>query len=121
MTGLRDWNPRVEVEGSRVLQGGYYNGVWPLARENDRYGILHLINLNGLEDGEWNSPRLNPPTPLSPTQVSVTMPEAPRAVYLVDPDGPDQSAVSLPFTYRDGQVLIKLNGLAYWAMVIFEK
>lgn len=118
---LAPWEPEVEVEGSRVLKGGYFNGVWPVGRENGRYAVLSLINLNGLTDANWNAPRQEPPPVLEKRTVTVEMAEPPRAVYLIDADGPDQSAVPVPFTYKDGRVRFTLDRLAYWSVAVMEK
>lgn len=118
---LVDWTPEVTVAGSRVLPGGYFNGVWPLGRENDQYRVLHLINLNGLSDAKWNAKNKTAPPVLEQRAVTVAMAQAPKAVYLVDPDGPDQSPVAVPFTYSDGMVHLTVNRLAYWNMLVFEK
>ena len=118
---LVDWAPDVEIEGSRVLTGGYFNGVWPVGRQDGQYRVLSLINLNGLEDARWNSPRQTPPTLLKERKISVAMAVPPQAVYLVDPDGMDQSPVPVTFSYRDGRVVLTLDRLQYWSLLVFVK
>ncbi len=117
---LTDWDPETTVGESRILPGGYFNGVWPLGRQDGDRQILHLINLNGLEDANWNGVRTDPPTLLSGSEVRVTMAEPPRAVTLIDPDGPDQSPIPTPFRYENGQVILHLERLAYWSILVFE-
>lgn len=119
--GLTAWEPEVTLEGSRVLKGGYYNGVWPVGRESPSHAVLSLINLNGLTDARWNSPRKEPPPVLEQRTVTVAMAARPKAVYVIDADGPDQSAVSVPFTYKDGRVSLTLDRLAYWSLLVVEK
>ncbi len=118
--GLTDWNPDVTVQGSQVLVGGYYNGVWALGRQDGAYRALSLINLNGLDSAAWKEPRTQGPTILERRRVTVAMKERPRAVYAIDPDGPDQSPRPVPFTYQDGAVSLTLERLAYWSILAFE-
>jgi dextranase len=118
---LKDWESEITVEGSRVLPGGYFNGVWPYARENGRYGVISFINLNGLDDARWAAPRTAAPPVLEQRQVTVAMAQAPKAAYLISPDGPDQSPRPLNVTYQDGKATFTLDRLAYWTMVVFEK
>lgn len=118
---LVTWEPEVTVAGSRMLPGGYFNGVWPIGRENGHYRTLSLINLNGLADGKWNSPRQEPPTLLTDRTVTVAMEQAPRALYRIDPDGADQSPVPVAFAYKDGLVTFTLDSLSYWSLLVFEK
>ncbi|HWI52854.1 MAG TPA: glycoside hydrolase family 66 protein [Symbiobacteriaceae bacterium] len=118
---LVDWAPDVTIADTRVLNGGYFNGVWPVGRSNDRYGILHLINLNGLTDAKWNGAHKTAPPVLEKRAVTVAMAKAPGAVYLISPDDPDQSPVPVRFTYKDGQVQLTLERLAYWDLLVFEK
>jgi len=118
---LSDWEPAVDIVGSRVLTGGYFNGVWPIGRQNGQYGVLSLVNLGGLEDAKWASARLTPPTPLAHPQISVAIDTAPKAIYQIDPDGPDQSPIKVAFTYLDGRVTLTVDRLAYWSVLVFEK
>lgn len=115
-----EWQPDVTITGSRILSGAYFNGVWPLGWETGGRKILHLINLNGLSDAKWNSPRLQPPTMLKHPDASIGMPTAPRAVYRINPDGPDQTAQPVSFTYSNGRVHLTLEHLAYWSILVFE-
>lgn len=117
---LERWEPEVTVGESRILPGGYFNGVWPVGRRNDQYHVLSMINLNGLEDARWAGARTEGPTLLEKQAVTVTMEKGPKAAYLIDPDGPDQSPVPVPFTYADGQVRFTLDRLHYWAIIAFE-
>lgn len=119
--GLQDWTPDVTIADTRILPGAYFNGVWPFGRQSDRYQVLHLVNLNGLDSARWNAPNLKDPPVLEKRGVTVTMDKAPKALYLINADDPDQSPVPVPFTYRDGQVQFTLDRLAYWDLLVFEK
>jgi dextranase len=118
---LREWTTVVTVADTRVLTGGYFNGVWPVTRENDRFATLSLVNLNGLEDARWSGARTADPTVLERRQVTVEMAAAPKGLYLIDPDGADQTARPVKFTYGDGKVSFTLDRLAYWSLLVFEK
>ncbi|MGE5676308.1 MAG: glycoside hydrolase family 66 protein [Mycobacterium leprae] len=118
---LTPWDPDVSVADSTVLTAGFMGGVWPVGRQNDRYGVLNLINLNGLTTAMWNAQRTAGPTPLTDRQVSVAMAAAPRAIYRIDPDGADPSPTPVSFTFANGQATFHLDHLDYWSMLVFEK
>lgn len=118
---LKEWTPEVTFQDSRVLNGGYFNGVWPYARENDQFGVISFINLNGLQDARWNSPRKEAPPVLEKRQVTVAVEKAPKAAWLINPDGTDQTPRPVTYTYKDGQITFTMDRLEYWTMVVFEK
>ncbi|MGE5591678.1 MAG: glycoside hydrolase family 66 protein [Bacillota bacterium] len=119
--GLQDWTPEVSIEGSEVLDSGYFGGIWPIGREDGKHRVLNLINLNGLEGPAWKAPRSQAPALLEDRQVTVSMEAAPRRVYAIQPDSPDPSPRPVTFAYEGGKVTLRLDRLAYWSILVFEK
>lgn len=118
---LKDWAPEVTMGETRVLKMALFNGVWATGRENEKYQVLSLVNFSGLDHARWNAERKNPPTVLEKQPVTVAMAKAPKAAFLINPDGADQAPVPVKFTYANGQVSLTLDRLDYWSMLVFEK
>ena len=115
-----DWQNRIKIQGAETAPGMMYDKVYPLVRENAQYTAVNLVNLLGLQRGEWATAE-NPPSPLGKTGVDITgVTRTIKQVYFASPDGTDIGLQPLAFTQQNGGLHVDLPGLQYWDMLLIE-
>ncbi len=93
--------------------------VWRrVLHAGDRY-LLHLINLSGQQDTEWDAPR-NPPGDPGPGTLRLRRmgPELPRVRY-ADPDS-QHRLIELPLTVVGDYLLATVPAPTLWQIVVIE-
>lgn len=97
--------------------------VWTLIRESERYLVLQLINLVGI-DTKWNEAKPTRPTKLENIQIEILMDRAVQSVYIASPDGLDCRAVPLDYSIeqrKNGQYIVaNVPTLTIWNLIWVE-
>lgn len=97
------------------------NLVMPVVRESMGYTAISLINLLGLESGEWAKGLVTEPTPLDSTKVMISGARQKIAqVWFSTPDAASFALQPLNFTQTDDLVTITIPSLKYWDMVLIK-
>ena len=123
--GQRTTENGVKIEGYAHGKEGYSDTIWTYTRADEKYEILHLINLLGT-DNEWRDERGKKKTPTEVSNVKVTYytDKEIAKVYLASPDrnnckseelkyetGADEKGKFLTFT---------IPKLEYWNMIYMK-
>jgi len=111
----------VSVTGYETSPQLMKNKVMPIMRESDGYTAISLVNLLGLEHGEWAKELKQNPMPLQNAEVKINKVDKKAAsVWFASPDREDLSLQPLDFQ-QDGDVLkLTLPSLEYWSLIIIH-
>jgi dextranase len=97
--------------------------VWTIWRSLPGHRTLSLINLTSAADAHWNAPKPNV-HPLHNLSLDMLAGGHVSAVYVADPDGPNQSLRPLTFaTHGEGsatRVAVTIPSLEYWTLIVVE-
>lgn len=97
------------------------NIVMPVVRESMDYTAISLINLLGLESGEWAKGTFTEPTQLDSTEVKISGVNKKIAqVWFSTPDVTSFALQPLNFTQTDNLVTISIPFLQYWDMILIK-
>ncbi|WP_163537953.1 glycoside hydrolase family 66 protein [Gracilibacillus sp. YIM 98692] len=104
---------------------GHLGTVWTIIKENDKYLVIHFINLCGFNNDGWNEVKESRPNRIEGISAKVLMNEQLGGVYWASPDEKDISPQSLE-TKRvrgtNGYVYeVVLPSLDVWSMIYFVK
>ncbi|SFL53728.1 Ig-like domain (group 2) [Lachnospiraceae bacterium KH1T2] len=115
----------VEIPDVKVSKDGEADTIWTYSRKDDKYEILHLINLLGT-DNEWRDTRCSKKKPVQKNNIRVRYYNSQdiNAVYLASPDIKDGRSRALNFIKgNDGKDYIEFTvpSLEYWDMVYMSK
>ena len=97
------------------------NRVMPVVRESADYTAVSLINLLGLESGEWAKGIVQEPTPLGSTNVKISgVSGHVDQVWFSTPDDSDFSLQPVIFTQTDDLVTITIPSLRFWDLILIK-
>jgi len=97
------------------------NLVMPMVRESKGYTAISLINLLGLDNGEWAKGTLTKPTSLSSTKVNISgISRKISQIWYSSPDVAGFSLQPLDFTQTDELISITVPYLQYWDMILIK-
>lgn len=97
------------------------NLVIPVIRESKDYTAISLINLLGLETGEWAKGTLTKPTSLSSTKVNISgVSRKISQIWFSTPDVAGFALQPLDFTQTDNLINITVPYLQYWDMILIK-
>jgi dextranase len=117
----------IEFEGKDVIfsPGGNAGTVWTIVKENDDFLVIHLINLVGLKDDQWNKPKETGPIELKDMKIRVLIEEKIDGVYLASPDHSTCSPIKLVPHRKEGSngfvSEVSVPSLDVWSMIYFVK
>ncbi len=115
-----------EKEGVSFAPNGDLDTVWTIVKEKPGLMIIHLINLNGLDNDVWAHAKQQAPTGLENIVVKVESWEAIESIYLASPDGDSIRSQTINYTFvpkgnECGQfVRFTVPRLDYWTMVCIK-
>jgi len=97
------------------------NLVMPVIRESNDYTAINLINLLGLESGEWAKGTLTKPTPLGSTNLNISgVSRKVSQILFSTPDTVGYALQQLDFTQTGNILIITIPYLAYWDMILIK-
>ncbi len=98
-----------------------HNLVLLAVRDSVGYSAISLINLLGLESGEWADGVFIEPTPLGNTEVNVRgVSQKVAQIFFSTPDEPVFALQSLNFTQTEDRITFTIPFLRYWDMVLIK-
>jgi len=97
------------------------NLVMPVIRESRSYTTISLINLLGLDTGEWAKGTLTEPTPLGSTTLTISgVNQKASRISFSTPDAVGYALQQLDFTQTDDTLTITIPHLEYWDMILIK-
>jgi dextranase len=94
--------------------------VWCVVRESRQWKTVSFINLRGVSDDRWNTPKEDP-IPVRDLVVSVEVMGAVQEVFLASPDASFGRPVSLTPSYEYGphgmRAVVTVPELTTWALL----
>jgi len=97
------------------------NLVMPVVRESDGYTAISLINLLGLESGEWAKGAVEEPTPLGNTTVKINGINRKIAqAWFSTPDSSDFALQPIPFTQTADLITLTIPSLKFWDLILIK-
>lgn len=98
--------------------------VWTLIKENKNYIIIHLINLTGISNVEWNTMKHNP-CPVQNIEVDALIYDSIKAIHLTSPDlnGINQNNINYiqSLSNQGLRTQFIVPNLDIWATIFIEK
>lgn len=119
LTGAYNDDCDVRYDGTPVAEHATGRTVWRRVLAHGTRLVVHLINLTGQDDTEWDAPR-KPVDPVSGGVLRVRRAAGglPR-VRVADPDGAP-ALVDLPVSADADHAVIALPPLALWQLIVIE-
>lgn len=104
---------------------GQLGTVWTMIKENDKFIVIHLINLCGLSNDQWNKGKEQRPERIENIYIQILLNEKLEGAYWSTPDsnnGSPQQLTAKPVKSTNGFVQeVRLPILDIWSMVYFVK
>jgi dextranase len=94
-------------------------GIWNIIRKHKKWLAISLVNLNGLDEPNWDQAHPNP-TVLKNIPVEVKLPVSVDQVYWVSPDDNDLQLRQLPCQYHGNTLKVTVPILEYWGIIVIE-
>lgn len=124
MTYANGINDEFTFSGCRISPYGESGKVWTIVKETERYYIISLINLCGIQNQVWHDPKKRPETVRDIT-INAMVEERVRAAYLASPDidggCPQPLDVEEKKDKRGLIARIIVDTLYIWDVVFLEK
>jgi dextranase len=121
-SGDRAYSGRISLSrGIETNAAMTRNRVMPVVRENTGYTAISLINLLGLESGEWAKGIVEEPTPLGSTNVKISGVSSRVAqAWFSTPDTTDFVLQPVEFTQTDDLITITIPSLKFWDLILIK-
>lgn len=116
----------LKIEGNDISKEASAGKMWYMTRQNEKYDIIHLINLTGEEDNSWRNLTSTPRTKTDlKAKYYLNNNDIAQGVYLASPDSNSCESVALEFTQGSDDngkyIEFTLPSLEYWDMVYVSK
>lgn len=113
----------VVIEGYPYGPGAVPGTLWTIVREGRGYKVLHLVNLLGVDDSQWNVPKAQPKTVMD-VRVRWLIDEEIRGLFCASPDvgyiSPERLQYAEVSGPRGRAVEFALPRVDYWSTVLVE-
>lgn len=104
--------------GHRLISDGS-DGIWTLLRRAPEGDVIHLVNLNGVDNPFWRDPASAPaPQENVVLRYLVQQPSDVQQISWATPDVGPGTFSSLEFARGEGYVEFTVPGLAYWDVIL---
>lgn len=117
----------IEIDGVNTSTLGNGNSVWNFAKSNDKYSMVHLINLIGNQN-DWRDDNQKKVAPIAKSDLVIRLytDKDYKSVKVASPDFNNGLPLNLEYKkIKDSQnrdcLEVKLPILEYWDMIILEK
>ncbi len=111
----------ISLEGTNTSPQSLTDKVMLIVRESWAHTAINLVNLLGLEHGEWAKELPQAPTALQNTAMKVKdVDKTVSKVWFATPDGQDLSLQPIAFQQDGNTVTLTLPSLDYWSLVLIE-
>lgn len=117
----------IEFQGKdiRFSPSGEAGTVWTIVKENERFLVIHLLNLSNYKDNLWNTAKESPPVPISNVKVRVLMEENVQGVFFATPDSNECQPIELKPKKVKGSngfmLEVNIEKLEVWSVLCFSK
>jgi len=88
-------------------------------RKNKNWWAVNVINLAGLADTRWDKAQ-PAPTPRVDINFKIAVQKKPEEVWVASPDSITPEMEPLPFTFDQGNLIIRLPELNYWSIILIK-
>lgn len=111
----------VAIEGVKTTPALPTDKVMVIERVTGTHAALSLVNMVGLEHGEWEKELKSPPTPLRDTEVKIKdVTRQAAKIWFATPDREDISLQPLDFRQDGETITLTLPSLDYWSLILIE-
>ncbi|MGN0115310.1 MAG: glycoside hydrolase family 66 protein, partial [Acutalibacteraceae bacterium] len=116
----------LEIDGVDISKNASAGKVWYMTRQNEKYDIIHLINLTGEDDDNWRNVTSTPQTKTDlKAKYYLSNNDTAKGVYLASPDSDSCESRTVEFTQGSDDngkyIEFTLPSLEYWDMVYISK
>jgi dextranase len=121
--GQSETQNKIDVVNQKNTEFGEPNTIWTYSKKDNKYEIMHLINLLGITSSDWraNDGQKETPTKITDFEVKYYYSREVNSVWLASPDRSDGRTQKLSFikdTDAQGKfVKITVPSLEYWNMI----
>ncbi len=110
----------LSINGVETGGRGPRDRVAVIARQGQGFETFSLVNLVGIDSGQWDTPLDEGPTPLIDLSVRVQVGGPVARVWWASPDRENLEAQPLDFSRDGDSITFRLPRLAYWDMIVVE-
>ena len=124
MTQTGGINDSIILEGCECSTDPQAGKVWTLVKESKSHIVIHMVNLCGLEDDEWDTMK-HPTNPVKNVTVKALIYDKIQSIHVVSPDA--QPATTQPVAYESMQAdqgnatVFTVPEVNMWTSVIITK
>lgn len=112
------------IDGIRTRSLRSHDRVAVIVRQGRNFESFSLVNLMGIESGEWASPLAADPDLLVDLAIQIRTDRSVSGIWWASPDGDDPDAHPLDFAANQDEsgpyVSFRLPRLDYWSMIVVE-
>lgn len=121
--GVTEVKCDINADGYNVSSEGKGGSIFAFAKESSEAYAVHLINLLSRSDEKWRDDDYSCEEPqiLNNFQISVSINDDIKSVYLASPDINEGSMILLQFEIVNNNIIIDIPFLKYWDMVVLMK
>lgn len=125
--GQSNTQRRVAIDGQPVSSYSTPDVVWAFTKEDARYDIVHLVNLRGLDDTQWQDTHATQkkPQPVHDFKLQFYVDTPVSQAFVASPDSNGGRSGNVPFEAGHDEhgafVTVTVPSLEYWDVVYFKK
>lgn len=117
----KQYSNQINMNGLNVSVSAEHNKIMPVVRESDHYLAISLINMLGLNSGEWVKKISRSPTTLEESEVKITgITRQINEIWFSSPDKTELALIPLDFSWKDDSIILKIPFLQYWDLILIE-
>ncbi len=112
---------QINMTGLNVSPSSDHNKILPIVRENDQYLAINLINMLGLDSGEWAKKTPQAPTILDESEIRIIgITKQVKRIWFTSPDKAELALIPLDYNQEGDSITLTIPFLQYWDMVLIE-
>jgi dextranase len=117
----RQYANQINMNSLNVSLSAEHNKIMPIVRESDHYLAINLINMLGLNSGEWAKKTSQSPTTLDESEVKITgITKRIKEIWFTSPDKTELTLIPLDFSQKEDSLILKIPFLQYWDLILIE-
>jgi dextranase len=112
---------QINMNSLNVSVSADHNKIMPVVRESDHHLAINLINMLGLNSGEWAKKTSQFPTTLDEPEVRITgITKQIKGIWFASPDKVELALIPLDFSQKEDSISLKIPFLQYWDLILIE-